>query len=95
MNKPITAEILKQVAELAKLDVPAERMDDLIREFQKMISYVDEINFSDVSETKNQLEPSLPLRADTPAQGLDRAGTFANAPETDGQSFIVPLVLGE
>ena len=95
MAAEINSKILKQVAALAKLHVPDEQIDHLVTEFRQIVAYVEQMNAGSVDQAApSDLKP-IAQRPDEVRPGLSRQAAFANAPESDGESFLVPLVLGE
>ena len=90
----MNAKILKQVAALAKLDVPEEKIDELAEEFSQIVAYVEQMNAGVAIATENARQTApVQQRNDEGLPGLSHAQALANAPEHDETTFIVPLVL--
>ena len=88
-------EILK-VAQLARLKVSAEELDSLASDLSAMIGYVqvlNEVDTSNVAPMVHAVELDNVLRPDVIVQSLSRAAALSNAPQTDGECFLVPAIL--
>ena len=61
-----------------------------------IIAYMDilaEVDTSAVEPLYSPVEHSTPYRADEPVQKNMHSDVLANAPETDGQFFVVPRIV--
>jgi aspartyl-tRNA(Asn)/glutamyl-tRNA(Gln) amidotransferase subunit C len=92
----ITAEAIRHVASLARLEVSEVEVERLSAELSEIIGYAEQLQAVDL----NGVEPtshSLPLfnvfREDVPRTGLSRSQALANAPDTDGEQVRVPAVM--
>jgi aspartyl-tRNA(Asn)/glutamyl-tRNA(Gln) amidotransferase subunit C len=94
---PITPEDVKNVAKLARLELPQERVSRLTHQLESILEYVAKIGQVDVS-TVEPMAHALPLqnvfREDIVEPSLPLEKVLQNAPETDGPFFKVPKVIG-
>ena len=64
-------------------------LDNIIERFKEL----DKVDVSDVSPTAHILPFTNVLREDEEKASMDRAKLLSNAPETDGEAYIVPRVV--
>jgi aspartyl-tRNA(Asn)/glutamyl-tRNA(Gln) amidotransferase subunit C len=87
----VTHEDVLKIAKLAKLEVAPEELDGLTKDMNEIISFADTIASVSVEEEayadQNGLENVL--REDEVKSGLTCDEVLANAPDTDGSSFVV------
>jgi aspartyl-tRNA(Asn)/glutamyl-tRNA(Gln) amidotransferase subunit C len=89
-------EDVERVAALARLAMSAEELSRMARELEAVLGYVaalERVDTRDVPPTAHVVPLATPLREDTPAPPMDPALALANAPESDGSSFVVPKVI--
>lgn len=89
-------EELKITAELAQLELGEAETVRLQKEVSQMLenfSKMDELNVSDVPPTTHILAEENPMRQDQAELRPHTKELLYNAPESDGQFFIVPNVL--
>jgi aspartyl-tRNA(Asn)/glutamyl-tRNA(Gln) amidotransferase subunit C len=97
-NQKITIEQVKQVAKLARLNLSEAQIAQFSTQLSDILQYVEKLNQLDTANIE-PLAHCLPvsncLREDiiTPSLGAEK--TLANAPDSDGQFFIVPKILDE
>lgn len=92
----ITDELLDKMARLARLEIPAEEREDLKKDFQKMLNFVDklqEVDTQDVEPLIHMTDSANRLREDIPQGNLDREAILKNAPDADAPYFRVPKIL--
>lgn len=92
----ISPEEVAHVAQLARLRLSPEQTAKLTGELNDILTHMDKLNQLDTSgvpSTNHALDLSGPLRKDLARPSLERDQALANAPASDGQSFIVPRVL--
>ncbi len=84
-----------RIIELSRIRLETSKELIFSRQMQQIISWVEEIDT--ISETRDHLDmelPCTPLREDYVVDsGLGTAGALANAPECDGEFFIVSEVI--
>lgn len=83
------------VAKLAQVSLTDAEADATARELSRIVGYVaqlGELDTSDVPPTTH-LSQGAPLRPDLHQEGLSHEDAMANAPETQGGGFAVPVFL--
>jgi aspartyl-tRNA(Asn)/glutamyl-tRNA(Gln) amidotransferase subunit C len=93
----ITLEQVTEVAKLARLEIPPERLARLTGQLESILEYVANIGQVDVSNVE-PMAHALPLhnvlREDVVEPSLPLEKVLQNAPDTDGPFFKVPKVIG-
>jgi len=92
----ITAEEVAHVAALARLRLSDQMSAKLTEQLNDILTAMDklaELDTSGVSSTNHALELTGAMRPDQVRPGLDHERALANAPDSDGRSFIVPKVI--
>ncbi len=100
----VSVEDVKQVGDLANLELTAEELPRMARDLNAVLGYIAQMNELDTSvvEPMAQVGQALglevakageTLRADVVRASLDRGLVMAEAPETDGRFFKVPKVI--
>jgi aspartyl-tRNA(Asn)/glutamyl-tRNA(Gln) amidotransferase subunit C len=92
----ISREDLARIAELARLEIPSERQDELCRQLSNVLTFAESLSQLDLEGC----EPSVfapsdaPLREDV-ADGrtLDAGRATAAAPESEDGFFLVPPIV--
>lgn len=88
-------EVLK-IAALAKLELPADRVDETAAQLSRVLDFVAELDRLELAGCEpSVLAPAgVPLRADEPGtRGLDPDAATACAPEHEDGYFVVPPVV--
>jgi aspartyl-tRNA(Asn)/glutamyl-tRNA(Gln) amidotransferase subunit C len=97
-QKKIDIEQVRQAAKLSRLDLSEAEILQFTGQLSAILEYVEKLNQLDTSKVE-PLAHCLPinncLREDKVKQSLGTEKTLANAPEGDGQFFIVPKILEE
>lgn len=92
----ITLEDVRYVANLAQLSLDPETEERLVREMGDILSYMDklnELNTDGVEPMMHVMEVSNVFRDDEVGVSLDRDTALMNAPNSDGEYFVVPRIL--
>ncbi len=92
----IRPEEVERIAELARLEVPAERRERVARELSAVLDYIEVLRRLDLAgrEPTAFAPAEAPPRADEPnGRRLDEGGAFAMAPEAEPPFFLVPPVV--
>ncbi|MGD9856260.1 MAG: Asp-tRNA(Asn)/Glu-tRNA(Gln) amidotransferase subunit GatC [Planctomycetaceae bacterium] len=95
---PLTPDEIHKVAELARLNVTADEVDQWRHQLGAILEYVhclDEVDTSQVLPMAHAVEVTNVLRPDVPQASLLREQALANAPQTDGSYFLVPPILAD
>jgi aspartyl-tRNA(Asn)/glutamyl-tRNA(Gln) amidotransferase subunit C len=88
---------VRHVARLARLALSPEEEERFAAQLGHVLEYIERLNEVDVSG----VEPlsfageaaSLPLREDEPKPCLPRETVLSQAPQQDGESFVVPRII--
>ncbi|MFQ5844975.1 MAG: Asp-tRNA(Asn)/Glu-tRNA(Gln) amidotransferase subunit GatC [Planctomycetota bacterium] len=92
---PIDPAEIRRIVALARLEAGEEEVDALARDLQRIVDYIDRLQEVEV----RQDDEALPYfdadvhREDRTAPCLDREEALWNAPEADGEFFVVPRIL--
>ncbi|MCA9070082.1 MAG: Asp-tRNA(Asn)/Glu-tRNA(Gln) amidotransferase subunit GatC [Planctomycetaceae bacterium] len=88
---------VQKVAKLARLKLSEDEVDLFTTQLGQILEYVhimDQLETDDVEPMAHAIEVSNVFREDSPKDSLPREAALANAPKSDGQSFLVPPILG-
>jgi aspartyl-tRNA(Asn)/glutamyl-tRNA(Gln) amidotransferase subunit C len=88
-------EVVK-VALLARLKLTDDELDRFTSQLGQVLQYVDilnEVETEDVEPMAHAVELFNVFRDDEVRESLARDEALSNAPETDGQCFLVPPIL--
>ena len=94
----ITPEVVRHLADLARIDLDEGEITSLTRELGQIIdavAKVQEVATSDVPATSHPIPLTNVFRPDVPGETLTTAQALAGAPEHDGSRFKVSAILGE
>ncbi|MEC7603293.1 MAG: Asp-tRNA(Asn)/Glu-tRNA(Gln) amidotransferase subunit GatC [Planctomycetota bacterium] len=97
MTTGIESKDVLKVAKLAKLQLTEEEVKRLGDELSQIVGYVDQLSSVDttnVAPLDHVLDVTDALRDDTVISSLPRESALSNAPKEDGETFLVPPVLG-
>jgi aspartyl-tRNA(Asn)/glutamyl-tRNA(Gln) amidotransferase subunit C len=92
----ITADTVRELAELACLELEEEAVARMQHDLDAILAYVrllDELDTDDVAPTSHVLDIATPLRDDVEAGVLPRSEVLRNGPRHDDESVIVPKVI--
>lgn len=94
----ITTDDVEYVAGLAQLILDDDTKERLVQEMGNILSYMDKLNELDTSD----VEPMLHVlnlqnvyREDIVGESLPRDVALSNAPDHDGEFFLVPRILDQ
>lgn len=94
----IDNDIVDRIAALAYLSFEDEEKEQIRADLEKILSFVEKLNELDTSDTEPLIylsDNSRLLREDRLEAHLDRKDALLNAPETDGEYFLVPKVIDD
>jgi len=86
----------KNIAFLARINVPEEDLDPLAGELNKILDWVEqlgEVNTDGVEPMASVSNTTLPLRDDVVTGGGQPEKVLANAPESEKGFYTVPKVV--
>lgn len=92
----ITLEQVEHVARLARLEVSADEKEELTRQMNRILQYVEKLNELDttgVSPTSHAIDLENAFRDDAVEGSLPRDASLENAPESNGAEFVVPRII--
>lgn len=92
----IRTETVRTLADLASLELAPEEVEQMRRDLDAILAYVDklsELDTSDVPPTAHVLDIATPLRPDAVRGVLPVSEVVRNAPDHDDTSMIVPKVI--
>jgi aspartyl-tRNA(Asn)/glutamyl-tRNA(Gln) amidotransferase subunit C len=89
----ISADQVRAIARLARLEVREDALADTARELSKILNYVDqlsELDTKDVPPTRQVGMVGAPLREDVPRESTVSGAALAEAPRSGEGGFLVP-----
>jgi len=92
----ISQDTIKHLAHLARLELKAEESHTLVTQLKDILDFIDKLKQLDTAKTaptSHILPINNVLREDNPGKSLDIAKTLENAPQKDGDFFVVPKVI--
>lgn len=92
----ITPDKAQRIAALAKLEIRPDQAARLAVQMDDILGYMDTLNSLDTSGVEPMYTPVehvSVLRPDVVRQDIARADLLRNAPETNGESFVVPRII--
>jgi aspartyl-tRNA(Asn)/glutamyl-tRNA(Gln) amidotransferase subunit C len=92
----ISREEVEHVAILARLRLSPEQVERLTGQLNDILAAMDklrELDTTGVPPTSHALELTGAMREDQVRPSMERDRALANAPASDGQSFVVPRVI--
>ena len=94
----ITADDVRKVAKLARLDLPEETINTYTGQLERILEYVDQLQAVDtdgVAPTTRAVEVVNVTREDTVVATEVREDLLDQAPQREGDFFRVPKILAE
>jgi len=92
----ITPQEVSHVANLARLHMSQEEVEEMTRQLDDILTYVAKLNELDtegIVPTTHTISIVNAFREDEVKPSLEREETLANAPLQNGESFVVPRVI--
>lgn len=92
----ITADEVRQVARLARLDVLEKELESITEQLDRILGYIDKLNELDtdgIKPTTHAVEMENAFRDDETRPSLSQQEALANGPEQNGEAFVVPKVI--
>lgn len=93
----ISKEEVRQVARLARLELSEDEVERMTGQLDAILSYVTKLDALDttaVSATTHTQAVVNAFRDDAVRSSLPRELALKNAPEANGESFVVPRIIG-
>ena len=95
-NKTINLDEVCHMASLSRLSVSEEEKTLFARQMGDILAYMDVLARVDTNDVEPLYSPAQhpgPQREDVSARRRERSEVLANAPEADGEYFIVPRIV--
>jgi len=92
----IDAATVRKVARLARLAQPEETVEQLARELNGIMAWIEQLSEVDtdgVEPMTSAVHTPLPMREDVVTEGGDPDVVLSNAPRRAGDFFVVPKVV--
>ena len=92
----VTDAMIDNLSNLARLEFNAAEKQEIRKDLQRMIVFVEKLGELDTTgvEPLLHMSPEIDvLRDDTPGGSVPRDAALSNAPATDGTYFKVPKVI--
>jgi len=92
----ITLEEVEHVARLARLEVSPAEKEELTRQMNRILQYMEKLNELDtagVPPTSHVIDLRNAFREDLVEDSLPRDASLENAPESNGVEFVVPRII--
>lgn len=92
----IDKKTVEDVAHLARIELGAKELEKLSGQLEHILAFIDKLsslNIENIAPTSHILPLSNVLRKDEPQSSLAIAKTLKNAPEKQGNFFVVPKVI--
>jgi len=92
----ISPEEVRHVADLARLELPEDRLELFTSQLNHILVYMDKLNELDTSgiqPTTHVVDMQNAFREDEVRESLPMEKALANAPQEDRNSFVVPRVI--
>ncbi len=92
----VDKDTVRRIAKLARLAMPEDRLAPLAGELNGIFQWVEMLNEVDVAGVPamtSVVAQKLKWRADAVSDGGDAAALLANAPDKEGEFFVVPKVV--
>ena len=89
----ITEELLDQIGNLAKIDIPADQRGQMMQEMERMLAYfrkMEEADAGDEEPLVSVCETENVFREDLPTNPDGRENALLNAPVSMDGLFLVP-----
>jgi aspartyl-tRNA(Asn)/glutamyl-tRNA(Gln) amidotransferase subunit C len=92
----IDADTVRKVARLARIATPEDRVEQLARELNAIIAWIEqlgEVDTDGVEPMTSAVHTPLPMRDDVVTEGGDPEIVLSNAPKRAGDFYVVPKVV--
>ncbi|WP_417380507.1 Asp-tRNA(Asn)/Glu-tRNA(Gln) amidotransferase subunit GatC [Gimesia sp.] len=96
MSTQLTQDEVLKVASLSRLKLSDSEVTALGEQMGSVLKYIamlDELDTTDIEPMAHAIEISNVFRDDQLQESLPREQALSNAPQTDGNYFLVPAIL--
>jgi aspartyl-tRNA(Asn)/glutamyl-tRNA(Gln) amidotransferase subunit C len=98
MSKTIDEALVRHIGKLSRIELTDEQVRTFGRQLASILEYFDKLQQLDtegVEPMPHAVALQNVLADDVPAEGLTPQQALANAPQRDGDFFMVPRVIGD
>ncbi len=98
MSRTIEPDMVRHIAKLSRIELSEEQLATFGRQLADILEYFDklaELDTTNVEPLAHAVEIHNVLAEDTPRPSLSADAALANAPQRDGDFFMVPKVIGD
>lgn len=95
-STPITKDDVRRMAQLARLDVDENTQGIFAQQFGDILTHMDTLSQVNTDGVEPLYSPALhtsPVRSDVAENRRPRQDVLANAPEQNGEYFVVPRIV--
>ena len=92
----IDKKTVEDVAHLARIELEAKELEKLSKQLEHILAFIDKLSVLDtgnIAPTSHILPISNVFRKDEPRKSLPIEKTLMNAPDKQGNFFVVPKVI--
>jgi aspartyl-tRNA(Asn)/glutamyl-tRNA(Gln) amidotransferase subunit C len=92
----VDRDIVRRIAKLARLALPEERAEPMVKELNGILAWVEqlkEVDIEGVAPLTSVVEQRLKMREDVVTDGGQADALMANAPGGEDHFFVVPKVV--
>ncbi len=98
MSKTIDAEQVRRIGKLSRIELTDEQVGLFGTQLEAILEYFDKLQQLDTENVEpmvHAVELTNVFGEDTPGESLSPEAALANAPQRDGDFFMVPKVIGD
>ncbi len=95
-EQKLTTAQAETIARLARLDLSKDTLERFSKQFNEILDYMEllgQVDTADVAPLYSPVEHGTVYREDAVRNEFTREQILENAPESDGQFFIVPKIV--
>ena len=92
----ITKETVKYVANLARIELKPQELEKMSGQLKDILGFIDKlgkVDIKNISPTSHILPINNVLRNDQPQESLSADKALENAPQREGNFFVVPKII--
>lgn len=90
----VTKEVVKKVSRLAKIRVSEEKAEELQKDLNRILGFIEQLSEVDCSGVDDSVQYSTKLHERQDIVAATDARIMNNAPEKECNMFVVPKVIG-
>ena len=93
---PVDKTTVRRIAKLARIALPEDRAAPMMEELNGILGWIEQLQEVDVEGVEpmtSVVAQKLKMREDIVTAGGDAAAIVGNAPQADGDFFVVPKVV--